>query len=597
MGDTSIKQRPFSSVAQSVTIDSMKEVYTILADAESKALRGRRFAYDSLPEVAIVAKDTARIRELMYGQVKANMVTDGVSFESVSEMKERMRFKIETKVQDSYYNGQTGVGIQGMDPSMNNTSDTPVSMSPNEATSYYSNGGLPQIIIDKKSKGAQINGYHFESTCVAITDDDKKLLLEYANKVGFGSALEQATRDGLIYGGAALFPKFKKDTPDSMVSPLNMLVDDGTIDKDCIDYFVVVDRWNTVMIPSYNITARDYLTPDTFYVPLGGLRVSTRRCALVRPKKLPYWGALRQLGWGASDFEGYIRSLMAYKITIMTVPIMAQQMSLLVHEIPLDGVVAMNGTDSAKEFVAANSAMLRSWSMINPITVNSFGKLSAINRSFTDFSDLVTSLKQDVASNSGIPESVLFHTMPTGFADNTEEITLKQSETIKNISNAVVPSMKPIVKMLVYACFGRDSEQARYADTFDLSFESPSMITNEERGKLLEKFSMAVNAFNKAGATISDAVKMATVFMPEMKMPTDVMERLRDVKPVEQPNPFADGSSAFGGPDGEGQTTPILPGHPNGNTSESDNEERAGEEGEAGEGDNKGYGGHNNHNR
>jgi hypothetical protein len=450
------------------------------------------------------------------------------------------------RVMDGYYNAMTGQGVTGFDPGSFNLAYTPVSMSPNECTSYYSNGGLPSIIIDKKVKGAMINGYNFVSNDeeTGLNEKERLQLKEYANKVGFDQQIEHTDRDGLAYGGAFLYPVFKKDRPDTFEMPVEQLFAEKLIEKDSIDYFVEGDRWNSVMVPNYNIAAKDYLSPDTYMIPLAGVRVNHERMAVVRPLLLPYWGALRQLGWGRSDFESYIQSILAYKILIASVPIMAQQMSLLVHIIPLDGIIAENGPAYAQGFAQNNNQLLRAWSFLNPLTINSYGELKAIDRSFADFDKLNMALRQDVAANSGIPESVLFHTLSTGFSDNSEEITYKQSETIRNINNAVIPSYKNIVKLLIASCFGPDSPQFERADTVRISFDSPDVITNEERGKMFEKFTSGINLLVTAGINVHDSVVMARKFMPEIEISEEIMNKLE----TENPDPDAQAANKGGFP-------------------------------------------------
>lgn len=517
-----MKHRAFSDIAKSVTSAPMKAVYGIIATKELK------FTADSLSPIQLSTREVGEIRTHLYEQVKANYVADGTSFESVDEAVARFKKPLAEFVQDGFFNPYTGTGVRGIDPSMFDTAYTPVSMSPNEATSYYASGGIPQIIIDKKSRGALLNGYSFKASF--MSEADRARLLEYAQAVGFDNAIVNGTRDGLIYGGAIAYPHLKKDNDNTMCYPLNQLVKERILDKDSIDYFVIADRWNCITVPNYDLTARDYLTPDTFFIPIGGIRLATARCAVIKPKKLPYWGALRNLGWGTSDYEGYIRALMSYNIVMATVPIMAQQMSLLVHEIPLDGVVAMNGTQSAKEFIAENNEALRNWSFTNPLTINSFGELKAINRTYTDFDKLIASLRQNVSANSGFPESVLFHTQPTGFSDNVEDVTLKQSETIKSVNNAVVPSLQPLVKMLVISCFGPDHEYAQKCDQVRLCFDTPTIVTNDEKGTLLEKFTQGISMLTSANIEVGDAMDIARSFIPDVNIPDDVMQRVRQTK-------------------------------------------------------------------
>ena len=77
-------------------------------------------------------------------------------------------------------------------------------------------------------------------------------------------------------------------------------------------------------------------------------------------------GMLPQIGWGVSDFEGYIPSILGYQLAISQIPIMFQQMSLLFQAIPLDGVLVQNGPKEIEKLIKANEQRMREWSMMNP---------------------------------------------------------------------------------------------------------------------------------------------------------------------------------------------------------------------------------------
>jgi len=120
----------------------------------------------------------------------------------------------------------------------------------------------------------------------------------------------EAERDGLLYGGSILLPNFKNDTPLTYGMDIEGLLRNKIIDKNCITHFWSADRWNTVLVPDYDISAGDYLSPKNVFVPIAGKTINTQRAAILRPKQLPYWGTLMQMGWGISDMEGWIRSLL-----------------------------------------------------------------------------------------------------------------------------------------------------------------------------------------------------------------------------------------------------------------------------------------------
>jgi hypothetical protein len=66
-----------------------------------------------------------------------------------------------------------------------------------------------------------------------------------------------------------------------------------------------------------------------------------------------------------------------------SIPILWQQMSLLVHQLPLDCIIAQNGPEAAKKLQAENEEQLRNWSMLNPKAINSYGEIAVVNRTYS----------------------------------------------------------------------------------------------------------------------------------------------------------------------------------------------------------------------
>ena len=203
--------------------------------------------------------DIAEIKRIMYGATLARRAEVGDSFQTVDEFCK--------KVHDGFWNPRSGIGSQD-DPGRYNYAYIPVSMSPQEATAYYASGGIPQTIIDKKAKGTLLNGYTFEGD--GWTPDEFKRMHDYGERIGFGVAIADSLRDGLVYGGAIGYPRFKQDTVHTLELTQAELLKGGFITQHCIDHFVTTDRWNCVLVPNWNVTARDYLTPSHYYVPIGG---------------------------------------------------------------------------------------------------------------------------------------------------------------------------------------------------------------------------------------------------------------------------------------------------------------------------------------
>lgn len=229
------------------------------------------------------------------------------------------------------------------DPSMYTHVHMPVSFGPGEASAIYAAGGLPQHIIDKKTRAMTMSGATFHSHDSKFWDGDKIEKLEEAcEETGFNEVGADATCDAYLYGGSILYPVFKGESPTSFIHRLDRL----NLEPGVIDRWVSVDRWNITTVPSFIITAKDYLNPDTILIPQSNIELSTTRCAMLRPKQLPYWAAICNMGWCPSDLSGWIRAYYNYEITQMSVPVMAQQMSLVLYKMPLDALNATLGAEN-----------------------------------------------------------------------------------------------------------------------------------------------------------------------------------------------------------------------------------------------------------
>ena len=142
----------------------------------------------------------------------------------------------------------------------------------------------------------------------------------------FKNILTENTLTSLVYGGSLCFPLFKKDTPVTTTLSLASLLRLGVLKKDCIDYFVNLDRWNTFIIPPYNPTQKDFLRPEVYTIPFLGSDVHHSRCArVVTAKQAGYWGQILNQGWGISDLCGYLQSGMNYKVAVQSLPLMIQR--------------------------------------------------------------------------------------------------------------------------------------------------------------------------------------------------------------------------------------------------------------------------------
>lgn len=525
----------FKQLTETETNERHKRVFEILAGHENDNV-----TQDGTSAIILDSGELTAIRDELYGLVKDNIAQDG-DVQTATEMRDGLRLKIKKQIddaiasvgvkapsgsgiiQDGYFNPVSGIGTQ-IDPGMYTASFIPVSMTPNEATAYYANGGVPARIIDKKAGCLLLNGMKFE--CDELSPDDLAKLEAYAEKVGFVDAFRNGVTQALIFGGAVVYPMLTGDNALTTQKTIKELLRELP-EKDFIKYWVNADRWNVVFVPEYNITANDYLYARSIFVPLGGVRVSTQRCAMVRPRKLPFWGAIKQMGWATSEFEGWIKDYESYEIMKMSLPVMAQQMSLVYHQMPADGVIIENGPEYARQFFKQNEEEMREWSILHPKAINSVGEIKILERSYTGFQQLIAEARLAVCSSAGMQESVIFAEKATGLAsDNRDDVELKQSETIRLLFNNVAPAFKPCIELLVYSCFGKNSEQARHAKDVKISADDGVILSDQDKAQLGSSFTQIIGGLVSVGVPLKTAAEIAKGFVPNAELDDEIMENL-----------------------------------------------------------------------
>ena len=524
---TERQSKTFTELVNTEKNEHHKAIFDILASREADGLTADGKGCGK--ELVLDASEVDTIRDELYG-----VVTDARPGTcTLDEMKSSLKLKITEKLEnlkeygltkDGYFNPVSGIGTM-IDPGMYTETFTPVSLTPQEATGYYVSGGIPARIVDKKAGTISLDGVQFE--CADLDPDDLLKLEEYAEKCGFNQAYRDAVTFALVYGGGVAYPVLQGDTPLNSDKSINTVLKEIPAEKDFIRWWVTADRWSVVFVPDYNITAKDYLYARTIFVPLGGVRVSTDRVAMVRPKRLPFWGAIQQLGWSTSDFEGWIKDYEAYQIMKQSLPIMAQQMSLMYHHIPADGLILENGPEAAKDLFKLNEQQMREWSMLHPKAFNSVGEIKILERTYSGYQQLISEAKLAVAAGAGVPESLVFQDKPTGLAsDRQEDVTLKQSEGTRILFNNVAPAMKPCIKLLVMSCFGKNSEQAKHADKVTIKADSGVVLSDQDKAQLGQTFATIMAQLVSLGVPMDAAVDLAHNMVPSVDIDADLMARL-----------------------------------------------------------------------
>lgn len=435
-------------------------------------------------------------------------------------------------IRDSIINGRWNIANK-QDPSYSNLSLPNIYISPWEANSLYSQKGIFETIINKKSKSILLNGCVIENS--KLSQKQLDIVNEKAEvKHNFKNVLTEGTLTSLVYGGSLVFPLFKKDTPVTTSMSLNQLLKLGVLNKDCIDYFITLDRWNTFIIPPYNPTQKDFLRPDVYTIPFLGSDVYHSRCArVVTAKQAGYWGQVINQGWGISDLCGYLQSGMNYKVAIQSLPLMIQQMSILARTVNVDGVLATEGSNALDSLVELNTVRTREASADNPITMDVLGDIKSINRNFGQVPELIRLLRQDLASDATLPEPLLFSSEKGNFSsgDDTQGNLFKQNESIQMIHKELESQFKQLAKIMIIDALGASKEIIEALPYTQIHFDQPVIANALERSQIGKYHSETVFNYVSARLPIDIAVEMADKNVSsDMRTNADILDKLQKIQ-------------------------------------------------------------------
>jgi hypothetical protein len=390
-------------------------------------------------------------------------------------------------VRDSIMNLSTMHGVYGQDPGTNNRVTANIWITPREAQGIYSQKGLPEIVIKKKSQSILLNGVKIKNP--KLTPSQLDAVQEDMERTGLANKLADAVRDSLVYGGSLMFPMFKNDTPLSMSLSVPQLAKWGVVRKGCIDRVVTLDRWNAVHVPNWNPTSADFLSPKRYYIPFLGSDVSGDRCSrIVTAPQAGYWGVLMTMGWGISDIPGWIESVYNYYSVMSAIPTMISQMSILARTFNVDAVLATEGSNVLNDIDLLNTIKVRESSVHNPISLDVIGQIQAIQRDFKEVPNLVRLIRQDFAARTGIPEELFFSSERGAFSsgDTTEGALEKQWESIKYMHRDVAAQMKPVAMLEVINTLGLDRDVLRALPYTSIEFDNPSLSNMSDKAAVAD---------------------------------------------------------------------------------------------------------------
>ena len=488
------------------------------------------------------------ITEYVDGGIKSDIEKSGIKFSSCADVDKRVcdsapriiqgalkgrlpQDIAERRVIDSVLNPALGIGTYDDFPSHSYEKPN-IWISPSQAASLYSQKGLLEQVINKKSKSVLLNGLKIRNPRFDARQIDK--ISEDAMRLNFQKITADGLCDSLAYGGDVMFPIFMHDTPLTMALGFEGLLHAGLLHKGCISRFISLDRWNTWIIPPISPTQKDYLEPDVYFIPYMGCDVSRARTArIVTSPQVGWWGKMLTQGWGISDFCGYYESYDQYKVVMNTLPFMIQQMSVLVRTINVDSVLATQGTNVLEDLMADNQVVVRKATPENPINMDVMGDLKSINRNFGQVPEMIKLLRQGFAADAGIPEPMLFSSEKGNFSsgDDTQGNLSKQWESVKYTHKDVEIQLRRLAMLIAIDALGATKEVLDALPYTTIQFDTPIIANATEKADIASELAKAYFDLVGGQMPMDKAAEIAFSFAgDDMSLSSEMLDQLKEVQ-------------------------------------------------------------------
>lgn len=427
-------------------------------------------------------------------------------------------------------NTRTMTGVHGQDPGTAVRVTPNVWISPYEAAAVYSQKGIPETIINKKSKSILLNGVKISNPRFKPEQIDR--IHENMLRTGFLQKIVEGVILSLVYGGGLMYPMYARDNPATMHLPVHVLAKYGVIGKKKITRWVVLDRWNTVHVPNWNPTAEDFQHPKKYYIPFLGADVNGERCARIVTAPQPgYYGVLLTMGWGLSDIPGWISSVFNYYDVMDAIPAMIRQMSIIIRTFEVDAPLATEGLNMIKEINYEDTIHRREVSEHNLISMDVVGKIQAIQRDFKEVPALLRLIRQDLGGRADIAEELLFSSERGAFSsgDTTEGAMEKLWENNKYIHRDVAFQLRNCVQLMVIDSLGLDRDVLAALPYTTVEFDNPPLTDAVEKAEFFAQMMKGTFDGSSAQIPMNQIVRIASA-IGDTDLPVDsgLMKELED---------------------------------------------------------------------
>lgn len=355
----------------------------------------------------------------------------------------------------------------------------------------YVQHGLVQTLVDQPVDDAFRAGFKIKTG--QLSPEEIEELEIYIEKIEAVRQIIQVGRWGRLFGGGALLLLTDQD-------PAKPFKTDSLREFSRLE-FRAVDMWelytDEAMQPnSLEITKENNYN---FY----GQPIHSSRVLVFKGKEAPSWLRRQLRGWGMSEVERIVTAFNQYMKNNNVIFELLDEAKIDIYKISGLNKALMSSEGTAKVTQRIQNANTIK-NFVNAITLDIKDEYDQKQMSFTGLAEVLTQIRQGIASDLKMPITKLFGVSSTGFNSGEDDIENYNSM----VEGEVRQKMKPMVAQVVQIC-----AQKLFGTTIDdlvIEFNPLRILSAEQEENVKDR------KFNRNLLTFQNGLMSAEEFKEAM---------------------------------------------------------------------------------
>ena len=351
----------------------------------------------------------------------------------------------------------------------------------------YAEYGIVQTLVEQPVSDAFSKGFDIETE--KLDTKQKRTLDNYLEKHQIVQKIQQGLIWSRLYGGGGII--VMTDQNPSLPLDVSAIKEDSELD------FVAADMWELYKDQTNIWNPWETDRPELLY-NYYGVRLNRTRVLPICGKVAPSFIKPRLRGWGMSELERVVRSINSYLKNQDLIFELLDEAKIDVYQ--LNGfntaMLTANGTKVAERRVQVSNSLK---SYLNALILDTNDKYEQKQLSFSGLSDILTQIRQGVASELKMPMTKLFGVSAAGFNSGEDDIENYNSMIESEIRSKVKYLVVDVLKICCQYLFGFVPED------LSIKFESLRMLSAEQEENMKNsEFNRLIQAYSNGLVSVGD---------------------------------------------------------------------------------------------